>query len=69
VKEVRGVGLLLAVELGDAELLQQFFRRTLEHGIALDWFLHCNTAFRIAPPLTITKREIEEVCALLCECL
>jgi acetylornithine/succinyldiaminopimelate/putrescine aminotransferase len=69
VKEVRGEGLLLAVELGNAEKIQNFFQKTLQHGVAIDWFLFCNTAFRIAPPLTITHNEIDEVCATLCQCL
>lgn len=69
VKEVRGIGLLLAVELGNADLLQQFFKRTLEQGVAIDWFLHCNTAFRIAPPLTITNEQIDEVCEILHQCI
>ncbi|MDR0414281.1 MAG: aspartate aminotransferase family protein [Prevotellaceae bacterium] len=69
VKEVRGEGLLLAVELGDAQRVQQFFRKTLQHGLAIDWFLFCNTAFRIAPPLNITDEQIGEVCNLLYKCL
>jgi acetylornithine/succinyldiaminopimelate/putrescine aminotransferase len=69
VREVRGEGLLLAVELGDAERVQAFFQKTLQHGVAIDWFLFCNTAFRIAPPLTITHEEIEEVCEILYRCL
>jgi acetylornithine/succinyldiaminopimelate/putrescine aminotransferase len=69
VKEVRGEGLLLAVELGDAAHVQQFFQKTLRHGLAIDWFLFCNTAFRIAPPLTITEAQVDEVCNLLYKCL
>ena len=69
VKEVRGEGLLLAVELGNAEKVQQFFHNALQLGVAVDWFLFCSTAFRIAPPLTITHEEIDEVCKILQRCL
>ncbi|MDR1342235.1 MAG: aspartate aminotransferase family protein [Prevotellaceae bacterium] len=69
VKEVRGEGLLLAVELGEAQRVQRFFRKTLQHGLAIDWFLFCNTAFRIAPPLNITDEQIGEACNLLYKCL
>jgi acetylornithine/succinyldiaminopimelate/putrescine aminotransferase len=69
VKEVRGEGLLLAVELGSAEKVQQFFQKALQLGVAIDWFLFCNTAFRIAPPLTITHDEVDEVCKILYRCL
>ncbi len=69
VKEVRGEGLLLAAELNDAEKIQQFFQKTLQQGVAIDWFLFCNTAFRIAPPLNITDDEIDEACEILYRCL
>ena len=69
VKEVRGEGLLLAVELGCAESVQRFFRKTLKYGLAIDWFLFCNTAFRIAPPLSITEPQVDEACNLLYKCL
>ncbi|HQB23673.1 MAG TPA: aminotransferase class III-fold pyridoxal phosphate-dependent enzyme, partial [Bacteroidales bacterium] len=58
VKEIRGEGLLLAVELEDAGKVEVFIRRLLEEGAMADWFLYCDTAFRIAPPLCITKEEL-----------
>jgi acetylornithine/N-succinyldiaminopimelate aminotransferase len=33
-----------------------------DYGLILDYFLFCNDAFRIAPPLTITDEEIEYAC-------
>ncbi len=58
VKEVRGEGLLLAVELGDAKKVQAIIHLLLEEGAMADWFLYCDTAFRIAPPLCISKEEL-----------
>ncbi|MDR0661290.1 MAG: aspartate aminotransferase family protein [Prevotellaceae bacterium] len=69
IKEVRGVGLILAVELGDKDLLQKFIRKGQENGILSDWFLFCSTAFRISPPLNITDKEIEEVSELILKTL
>lgn len=63
--EIRGDGLLMAVELGSAERLQRFIKAAFEAGVATDWFIFCGSAFRIAPPLIITKQEIEEVCVTL----
>jgi 4-aminobutyrate aminotransferase-like enzyme len=60
---------MLAVELGNAQHLQRFYQRALQRGLAIDWFLFCNTAFRIAPPLTITEDESGEVCEVVRECL
>jgi acetylornithine/succinyldiaminopimelate/putrescine aminotransferase len=59
IKEVRGIGLMLAVEIGNFEQVQQIIKYCLNQGVLTDWFLFCNTALRIAPPLTITEDEIE----------
>ena len=68
IKEIRGEGLLLAVRLASADALQAFLGRALANGIATDGFLHCPTAFRIAPPLIITHAQIEEACQIICRC-
>ena len=59
VKEVRAVGLLIAVDLGKREYAQTILPLLLEEGIMSDWFLFSPTSFRIAPPLSITDEEIE----------
>lgn len=59
VREVRGEGLLLAVELGSALKVQRIIRLLLEEGAIADWFLFCDTAFRIAPPLCINDQELD----------
>jgi len=40
-----------------------------ENGIMSDWFLFCDTAFRISPPLTISDEEIDDSCQIILECL
>ncbi|KPK83426.1 MAG: aminotransferase class III [Bacteroides sp. SM23_62_1] len=67
IKEIRGKGLLLAVELGDTEKTKKMIRKSMDNGIILDSFLFCLTAFRISPPLTITEEEIKEICERLIE--
>jgi acetylornithine/succinyldiaminopimelate/putrescine aminotransferase len=69
IKEIRGTGLFLAVELGDSELMARFFKRCVEEKILYDLFLFCDTAFRIAPPLTIKDSEIEEISNLFLKLL
>ncbi|MBQ5395349.1 MAG: aspartate aminotransferase family protein, partial [Alistipes sp.] len=54
VKEIRRSGLLLAVELGESEKLYRIMDLFIEQGIMSDWFLYCDTAFRISAPLVIT---------------
>ena len=67
--EIRRSGLLLALELGKPEYLYRLMEIFKEVGIMSDWFLYCDTAFRISPPLTITEAEIEECSALIREAL
>lgn len=63
VLEIRRSGLLIAVELGAFDRVLAFIKSALDEGVITDWFLFCNTAVRIAPPLTITNDQIREVCA------
>ncbi len=69
VRGIRRSGLLLAVELGSSERLYRIMERFKEIGILSDWFLYCDTAFRISPPLIMTESEIRESAALIREAL
>ena len=57
VKEVRSKGLLMAVELGSFDKMIKLVKFGVEKGFITDWFLFCDTSFRISPPLTITEEE------------
>jgi acetylornithine/N-succinyldiaminopimelate aminotransferase len=65
VKEIRGEGLLLAVQLAHPGYVGHAIARAPEFGLVLDYFLFCSDAFRIAPPLTISEEEILWACAQL----
>ena len=67
IRSVRGKGLLLAVQLSDYTLNKQIIDRCIENGIITDWFLHCDNAMRIAPPLIISDNEIEKACVIIIE--
>jgi acetylornithine/N-succinyldiaminopimelate aminotransferase len=69
IKEVRGKGLMLAVELESFELNKKIIDRCIENGVITDWFLHCSNAMRIAPPLIITHDEIEKACEVITEAI
>lgn len=62
IKEVRGLGLMLAVDLGDADVVQKVVMGCLEQGVLGFWFLSCPEAFRVAPPLCISETEVREAC-------
>ena len=69
VKEIRRSGLLLAVELGESEKLYRIMDLFIERGIMSDWFLFCDTAFRISAPLVISDEEIKDSVRIIRECL
>jgi acetylornithine/N-succinyldiaminopimelate aminotransferase len=65
IKEIRGKGLMLAIEFEDEELAQKVVEQSLENGLILFYFLFTKTAIRITPPLTISKDEIIEGCNII----
>jgi len=58
IRAVRGVGLLLAIELRSARATRRFAAACLARGLILNWTLHRDTVVRLAPPLTISPGEI-----------
>lgn len=69
VLEVRGLGLMWAVEVGSFEKVLAIIAHCVEKGLITDWFLHCNTAIRIAPPLVITLQELETGLSILAQAI
>ena len=65
IKEIRGEGLFLAVQLDNAAYIPYIISNAPNFGLVLDYFLFCESAFRIAPPLIITPDEITIACNLL----
>jgi 4-aminobutyrate aminotransferase-like enzyme len=56
---------MLAAEFESYDILKKIIDGCIEDGIITDWFLHCSNSMRIAPPLIITKTEIEEACEII----
>jgi len=69
IKEIRGKGLMLAIELDSFDLNKKIIDRCIENGIVTDWFLHCSNSMRIAPPLIITQNEITKACEIITEAI
>ena len=61
VKEIRQIGLMLAVELINEETATQAMTKLFDNRLIVDQFLFNRSSFRIAPPLTITFDEIDEI--------
>ena len=69
VKEIRGKGLMLAIEFEDELLTKKVVEQSLENGLILFYFLFNKTAIRITPPLTISDKEIIKGCKIIKEIL
>ena len=41
----------------------------IERGLITDWFLFCDNALRIAPPLTIGVDEIKKACNIMLQAM
>jgi len=67
IKEVRGVGAMLGLELETRELTENVVNHCFEKGILLGWTLHSNTLVRLAPPLIITDDQLKFVTSTIME--
>ncbi|MDN3686417.1 aspartate aminotransferase family protein [Cyclobacterium jeungdonense] len=60
---IRNKGLMMALSFDSFEVLKPIIDRCIGNGVITDWFLFCDNAMRIAPPLTISRKEIEFACS------
>ncbi|WP_316745853.1 aspartate aminotransferase family protein [Pedobacter gandavensis] len=65
IKEVRGKGLMMAIEFENFEINKKIIDACIADGVISDWFLHCSNSMRVAPPLIITEAEIEYACEVI----
>ena len=68
VTEVRQIGLMLGIDLETENMMDKLLAIFTKHGLIADRFLFRPKAFRIAPPLTITKDEIDKTIGILEMC-
>lgn len=69
IREVRGKGLMLAVEFDSFDRLKPVIDRAIVNGVITDWFLFCDNSMRIAPPLIITEEQIRTACAVILDAI
>ncbi len=65
IKEIRGLGLMLAILVSSAEIATKIVLESQEKGLILFWLLFEPKAIRITPPLTISREEIKEGCKII----
>ncbi len=69
IKSINGIGLLLSLEFENYEQNKSIIDRCILNGVITDWFLFNSNSMRIAPPLTITEKEIEMACDIITKCI
>lgn len=69
IREIRGKGLMLSLQLDTFEQVEKVSQLCAAEGVIIDWFLHCENALRIAPPLIITEEEISTACKVILNAL
>lgn len=62
INSIRRKGLMLGVELKKGMDLSMLMKLFVKNGLLIDRFLFNHSAFRIAPPLIISKQETYELC-------
>jgi acetylornithine/succinyldiaminopimelate/putrescine aminotransferase len=67
IKAVRANGLLIAIEFENFEINKKVIDGCLKQGLLTDWFLFAPECMRIAPPLTISEKEIKKAVKVILE--
>jgi acetylornithine/N-succinyldiaminopimelate aminotransferase len=67
IRSVHSSGLLIAVEFDDYAFNKTVIDYCIKKGLLTDWFLFAPNCLRIAPPLTISKKQIRQACTLISE--
>lgn len=65
IKEIRTAGLLIAVQFENESTNRKIIDYCIANGVLTDWFLFAPDCMRIAPPLTISGREIKQSCEII----
>jgi acetylornithine/N-succinyldiaminopimelate aminotransferase len=65
IKEIRGLGLMMCLQVENFDQVYNVSKYCADNGVMIDWYLHCETALRVAPPLTISEEEIKEACRII----
>jgi acetylornithine/N-succinyldiaminopimelate aminotransferase len=69
IKAVRANGLLIAIEFESFDINKKAIDGCLQRGLLTDWFLFAAECMRIAPPLTISEKEIKKAVKVILEVL
>ncbi|TDO26797.1 aspartate aminotransferase family protein [Sediminibacterium goheungense] len=61
----RSCGLWMSLQFEDAATNQKIVHNCVKNGLITDWFLFAPDRLRIAPPLSITTEELDQICRII----
>ncbi|MCB0539826.1 MAG: aspartate aminotransferase family protein, partial [Bacteroidetes bacterium] len=64
IEKIQRAGLMMSLKFNSFETNKKIIDRCIKNGLLTDWFLFNSQSMRIAPPLIITKEQIEKACLL-----
>jgi acetylornithine/N-succinyldiaminopimelate aminotransferase len=67
VRDVRGLGLLIGIEFDSPERTRAFVDGCRARGLLLGWTLHRDTVVRLAPPLVVSREELEDATRIMAD--
>ncbi|MCB9226665.1 MAG: aspartate aminotransferase family protein [Chitinophagales bacterium] len=67
IEKIQRAGLMMSLKFNSFETNKKIIDRCIKNGLLTDWFLFNSQSMRIAPPLIITKEQIEKACSLILE--
>lgn len=69
IKQIRASGLMIALQLDNFAHVKKVIDICIEQGVIIDWFLFNDSSIRIAPPLTISTKQISTACKVILKAL
>jgi acetylornithine/succinyldiaminopimelate/putrescine aminotransferase len=69
VRDIRGLGLFIGIELDAAARTRAFVEGCRDRGVLLGWTLHHDHIVRLCPPLNVPEDVLEEAAAIMAEVL
>lgn len=60
VKEIRRIGMMFAIDMENAEIVNKIVSECMNRGVLSYWFLSHPESFRLSPPLTLTLEEAKK---------
>ncbi len=69
IRQIRGKGLLMAIELENTAAARKVTSQCLDNGLVTESFLFNENSIRISPPLIINRNEIDIACDILINAL